>query len=238
MTLPILIPCYNNWKYVENMIRQLVRINPELAKWIKIMNNSSTCEETIQYLENCDYTVIQNVNNGPWVNRKINTHIWNKLPSKFILTDPDLQFHPDVPSNFIDILSELSDKYQAEKMGLALDISEPDTMIDKDTILFFENQYWKNLVENAPYEMYYAPIDTTFALINKNYEKTSIRVAGVFTVKHLPWYKENIIYTPEENYHYNKITAKYSSFSKVILQYLSSQKLDKKLADETTATTP
>jgi hypothetical protein len=225
MSIPILIPCYNNWKYVDNITKQLVAKNPDLASAIKIINNSSTCQATIQYLQNCEYSVSKNVNHGPWVSRTVNTPIWDKLPNKFILTDPDLQFHPDLPSNFIDILSELSDKYQVEKIGLALDISEPDTFIEKDKILQIENQYWKTSVPDSPFEAYYAPIDTTFALINKKYQRNSIRMAGVFTAKHLPWYKQNPIYTPEENLHYNTITTKYSSFSKTILEYLHSQKL-------------
>ena len=37
----------------------------------------------------------------------MNSNIYNSLPDKFILTDPDLQFNENLPNNFIEILIEL-----------------------------------------------------------------------------------------------------------------------------------
>ena len=244
MLIPILIPCYNNWKYVKRMIEELLNKNPSLK--IILINNSSTCPDTIRFLNTSSLKVIQNENHGPWVTSSQNAHIYKQMPDKYIVTDPDLELHPDLPSNFIDILSELSDKYQTFKIGLALDISEPKTMVDSEKILAHESQFWKAPVANAPYEMYYAPIDTTFALLNKKYEqqkmdKCSIRIAGVFTAKHLPWYIRNPVYTPRENYNYHKEATHFSSFSRTFVNYFDKhnllQKLEKELAEQTAATT-
>ena len=49
-------------------------------------------------------------------------------------------------------------------------------------------------IENDEYELYDSNLDTTFCLINNKYKGVNkcsgIRVAGNFTAKHLPWYKD------------------------------------------------
>ena len=70
----------------------------------------------------------------------------------------------------------------------------PSAYIGK-TIYEHEKQFWINKIEDSSYELYYEDIDTTFCLINKNHDSNcTIRIAGNFTAKHLPWYKENKIY--------------------------------------------
>ena len=149
MTIPIIIICYNNYKYVLNTIEQLRRINKEYYKNIQIVNNNSTCVHTIQFLNNLDINVIHNsTNNGPWITNTNNTHIYNSLPDKFILTDPDLQLNPKLPHNFIEILSELSDTYKTEKIGFALDIDDFEKMYKNTnythgkSIYEWEIQFW------------------------------------------------------------------------------------------------
>ena len=56
------------------------------------------------------------------------------------------------------------------------------------TICESQKQYWVNKIENNNYELYFSPLDTTFCLFNKNYTEQDIRIAGDFTMKHLPWY--------------------------------------------------
>ena len=60
----------------------------------------------------------------------------------------------------------------------------------------WESQFWNNKIIDKNYELYKANIDTTFCLINNNYINngtSNIRIAGEFTAKHLPWYKNYII---------------------------------------------
>jgi hypothetical protein len=65
-------------------------------------------------------------NNGYLVWKE--SFIYNNLPDKFIITDPDLEFNKNTPSNFIDIMISISDQYKSEKVGFALDLSESDKM--------------------------------------------------------------------------------------------------------------
>ena len=45
--IPILIICHNNHVYVDNMIKQLKKINKDYLSTITIINNRSTNSDTI-----------------------------------------------------------------------------------------------------------------------------------------------------------------------------------------------
>jgi len=148
------------------------------------------------------------------------------MPDKFILTDPDLEFNSNLPIHFIEELVALSNIYKSNKIGFALDISEPNKMYtgiyhnNKD-ICAWEAQFWSNKIPNSEYELYIANIDTTFCLINKRNTGNNIRVAGRFTAKHLPWYIDNQIFNVHDNYIVNTITTSVSTTSAVILSNIN-----------------
>lgn len=223
--IPILIICYNNYKYIENMLNQLLKINEKYYKNIIILDNLSTCIDTVHFLKNTNVKVIYNTENaGPHITAYNNKHIYDSLPDKFILTDPDLQFNENLPNNFIETLSNLSDIYKCEKIGFALDIEDFDAMYQTTyfkgmTIYEWENRFWQSEITNDNFQLYNAPIDTTFCLVNKNYSELNIRIAGNFTSKHLPWYKDNKVYTVYENYMANTVTTNISTISNVIIPY-------------------
>jgi FkbM family methyltransferase len=234
MDIPIIIICYNNYKYVKNTLLQIQKINKEYYKNIQILNNNSTCLDTIQFLKNVDVNVIDNSNNnGPWITDSINTHIYDSLPDKLILTDPDLKLNTNIPDNFIEILSELSDKYKTSKIGFALDISDYEKFYkDKKyfmgkSIYWAEYLNWQNKINDNNYELYEHLIDTTFSLMNKKYihNQYYIRIAGNFTAKHLPWYKKNELYNVYENYITNIDASEISTTSKIIVSYIENKYL-------------
>ena len=47
MDIPIIIICYNNYLYVKNTLKQILKINEEYYKNIQILNNKSTCLDTV-----------------------------------------------------------------------------------------------------------------------------------------------------------------------------------------------
>lgn len=241
MNIPIVIVCYNNYKYVENMVNQLIRVNKNLSQNIMILDNKSTCEETINYLKSIEQRVIWNSeNNGPWISLEKNKRIYDQMPKKFILTDPDLELNPNLPKNFVEILVNLSEQFRCERIGFALDISDSDKMFQTEycgglTIYDWESQFWRNKMRNTgtPYELYEAAIDTTFVLITKGYPTINIRVAGNFTAKHLPWYKDNKLFNIYENFiSNNKTTQKISTTSKNVLDYITNTYLKVSINDE------
>ena len=229
--IPIVIISYNNYKYVDNTIKQIVKLNEDYFASIIIMDNCSTCEETVDYLKNSPCKIIYNTNNnGPWVNSSRNSHIYNEMPDTFILTDADLQLNPKLPRNFVKILSNLSSKYECSKIGFALDISDYDKMFQglyfhSLTIYQWEKRFWEKKINDDTYELYAADIDTTFCIINKKYEENtlSLRIAGDFLAKHLPWYVENTILTDRELYRLYKRDSKYSTISRIVIPFLENK---------------
>lgn len=230
MNIPIVIICFNNYKYVENTINQIFSINKTYFDNIIIMDNCSTCPDTLEYLKNVKCKVVYNtVNKGPWVNAY--PEFYATLPDKFVLTDADLEFNKNLPTNFIDILSELSDKYNCYKIGFALDISDFDKMFqstyfDNTNIYEWESRFWLCKKYHKDYELYSAGVDTTFCIANKKYasefdrEYAFMRVAGNFTAKHIPWYIDNKIYNIYENYLLNETFNKFSSSNNMIVSYI------------------
>lgn len=228
--IPIIVICYNNYKYVENTLRQINKININYYKNILILNNCSTCQDTINYLKTVNCLVIHNKNNnGPWITKTHNHDLYNILPEKFIITDPDLEFNENLPNNFIDTLVQLSDYYKIFKLGFALDISDNNKMFQSNEYFYNLNIYdteiifWKDKFENNNYELYVANIDTTFCLINKLFveKNINIRIAGNFTAKHIPWYIDNKIYNIYENYILNESQTVISTIKKISLEYIN-----------------
>jgi hypothetical protein len=258
-SIPIVIICYNNYRYVENTLSQILKINKEYYNNIIILNNASTCEDTIEYLKKLGadssrasgVAIINNIGNfGPWIAADNNNHIYDILPDKFVLTDPDLKLNENIPSNFIDILATLSDKYKTTKIGLALDITDhsqfyPTTEYMANLSIYdWEKRFWKNKIDDPDYELYEADIDTTFCLINKRnlYESGSasassttgiqIRVAGDFTAKHIPWYIDNEIYNMYDNYAACINTTHISTISRIVKPYVENNYLQVRKNDQ------
>jgi len=228
--IPIIIITYNNYKYVENTIKQLIKINKDYENNIQILNNCSTCSHTIAYLKSLKYKIIENTgNHGPRVNKTDNKHIYDILPDKYILTDPDLEFNENMPSNYIEHLSKISDELNIFKLGLALDITDNDKFYQYKHPMFnlsiaeIEAHYWKNYFKHNDYHLYAAPVDTTFALYNKNAlnEKVDVRIAGAFTAKHMPWYIETKLFNLYENYMLYKDVPDWSSGAYFIRKYIN-----------------
>jgi hypothetical protein len=132
------------------------------------------------------------------------------LPEIFAYSDPDLQFSPTLPPDFLNILSSLAATYKVFKVGMALRI-DPDRQLtpqtkrrfktdpfpyrENMTVTEWESQHWRfPLLADGRLALYVAPIDTTFAVYRKsNYLGNffdAIRVSGDFDAIHLPWFPE------------------------------------------------
>ena len=233
MYVPIVIVSYNNYLYVKNTVEQLLQIDPAFAEHIIVMDNNSSDTNTIDYLNEAerDIRIVRNgSNDGPWLEPHVNAGLYNSLPTKFILTDPDLEFNKNLPKDFIQIMSDLSDKYCAEKIGFALSITDFSDMYNGayyqgKTIFENESLLWLKRIEES-YELYEAPIDTTFCLVNKAnmYTKRGFRIAGDFTARHLPWYRENQILTIYEQYTVYK-DSPISTISKIVNPFIQTNYL-------------
>lgn len=221
--LPVIIPCFNNPTYLRGMVEQLATVG--LGNLV-IVDNASQFGPHLELLRELEenHTVIhKNENAGP---RHLmqDTAFYETLPQHFCITDPDLAFHPELPSDFIQRLIDLTEAHQIGKAGFALDISEPEKMIqtayqigeERCRIWEWEAQFWQTPIEAAGEDpAYRALIDTTFAVYNKAFFRAerpleAIRVAGRFTARHLPWYREHQL--PPDEAAFYRATSKHSFY--------------------------
>jgi hypothetical protein len=195
--IPIVIICFNNHIYVENMARQIIANTPSYAANIIIMDNASTDLNTRAYLDSTPHRVIRNPSNqGPWINHNYNANVFNILPKRYILTDADLEFNKDMPTNFIDAMEEVMNFTGRWMVGFALKHDDCDI----PRIFKAEEPHWQNPLPHPTYQLYSADIDTTFALRDHTGYGGGIRMAGPFVMRHLPWYDEDGVMTTAEKY--------------------------------------
>jgi FkbM family methyltransferase len=221
---PVLIPAFNNESHVSGIIAQLRRHG---LNNLIVVDNASTSASFRSYLDTLSGSVrivSLSENRGP---RDIVAAAVNfaALPEMFCVTDPDLLLNPQLPDDFLAELLSISEQHKVGKVGFALDISDRDLMRDDEydiggqtfKIWEWEAKYWKEQVgaTRGGDPLFKAEIDTTFALYNKRYYRPeaqydAIRVAGVYTCKHLPWYKD-VGMTPAEEALYRS-TQKFSYY--------------------------
>jgi hypothetical protein len=149
---------------------------------------------------------------------------YEALPQHFCITDPDLEFNPALPGDFVPHLIDLTERYRVGKAGFATDISQPELMHQQQfqfgeehcRIWEWEAQSWKNPIATEDVDsLYLTRIDTTFAIYNKTFFDpadylAALRVAGRYTARHLPWYRDHRL-PPEEEAFY-RATSKHSFY--------------------------
>lgn len=206
--IPCFVVSYNNHVYVEQMVaqcnaRQLTPI---------ILDNASSDPDTQSSLARMHQSTAYVIKLERNLRHKVGFRpgIYEAMPEKFAYSDPDIKFSADMPQNFLDILFDLTDEYDVFKAGLALDLSVGrfnDEMVrhmyNHKTIPFeasysipdFEQAHWRFPLKNkAGRDVYFAAIDTTFAVYNKKRYRGAfmdgVRVAGSFSAIHLPWFPD------------------------------------------------
>lgn len=194
MTIPIVIINYNSLTFLKSFVFQI----HDLTDHIIILDNCSTYPPLLEYYEslkddeNVKFTIHRFSEN---FGHKVYYMKSELLPSIYFLSDPDLKL-PDISreelqNNFLNV----SERFNAHKVGCALDLDDCDRFIKGSYGQLFmscETGYYKNKINNdMGLELYTAPIDTTFCLVNQNISNDfHIRIGGDYKAKHLPWYQD------------------------------------------------
>lgn len=215
-SIPVVINSFNQPSYLRMMVNQLSALGIDN---LVIIDQASTSPELLSLLDELKqrYAVVKLAdNNGPhWF---FLSRFFELLPRRFAYTDADLLFSTQLKSGFIDTMDAALEDLSATKVGLALDISRPADMIDANfsiggqrySIQSWEAQFWQERVPSANgLEVYRAPVDTTFALYDRDRIKQEVdrmrphgrffcmdtpgsyRLGGEFVATHLPWMRDN-----------------------------------------------
>jgi FkbM family methyltransferase len=214
-SIPIVIPTFNSVTYLQAMLSQLRHRG---FQNIVVVDNASTFPPFLDYVSGIapEVAVIRlSENRGP---RDVFLDKKNlfALPQYFCVTDPDLEFNPSLPEDFLCELAVLTEEHRVGKAGFALDLSDRLLMREdefqigaaKYRIWEWEAQFWEHQVGSTSTgdEVYLAAIDTTFAVYNKRYfdpadHLKAVRVAGKYTCRHLPWYRNTGLSREEEDFY-------------------------------------
>lgn len=212
--IPIVIIAYNNLTFVKSFVEQCRRLTNKII----ILDNNSSYMKIHEYYDNLKNVEVRRLKQN--YGHKVYQTLANTLPSIYILSDADLLLHSEMPNDVIKHLIKISNRCQAGRVGLALDISDSDKFIQgngRKAIIDEQLLYNRDVIFDEDYKLFKADIDTTFVLINYNYDQSRrIRVAGMkgttnFTAKHLPWYddylKDNIPKDELESWKSNNISS-------------------------------
>lgn len=215
--IPCLIPAFNNPTYLRHTVSRLSRYG---GLKLFILDNASSYGPALEFYAEVEAglhgaaRVLQlGCNAGPRA-------AWRSLddmPQFFCITDPDLEFNPELPADFIGHLVDLTETFRIGKAGFALSLADRDLMLRGTfrhsegwmTIWDAEAKHWRVPLPDDPAigePLYLATIDTTFALYNKRYFDAdhpwdAIRVAGRYACRHLPWYVDNGLPAAEEAFY-------------------------------------
>lgn len=206
--IPVFINNRNRLYTLKCLVEWLRDKNVEIV----ILDNNSDYPPLISYYESLDCQVVHLGKNMG------NTAIyqWGKYmdyPGRFfIYTDSDLVPKEECPSDLIDHLIFLKQKYATKnKAGTSLEINDiPDFYPFKQNVLDWELKFW----QNEQNDFYEADVDTTFAAYDKlNYTgrnhcvSNCIRSKRPYVMRHFPWYNDMNNLSEEECYYLKSADA-------------------------------
>lgn len=189
--IPIIINNFNRLDCVKKLIYSLEKRG---YTNIYIIDNLSTYPPLLEFYEKCEYPVFRldrNLGkNALWLSR-----IYKKFRKDFfVYSDSDVVPIEECPDDFMLVFLDILKKHRfAQKVGFSLKIDDlPDCYSMKEDVVSYEQYFYRHKVSDL---LYYAPIDTTFALYrprakrrHANYNIEMYRTAYPYMARHLPWY--------------------------------------------------
>ena len=195
--VPIFITNRDRLGWVVSAVRDLKKLP---GAEVFIVDNASTYPPLLDwYATQAECRVFRlTENRGPRAAWSVKDEVIGESKN-YVVTDNDLDFST-LPTDTLEALATCLDQLpNIHKAGLALRIDDlPDTPNGR-TAREAEAKYWEpsRKIHSPTHELYDAALDTTFSMYRQHpaylgqYEP-AIRLAGGYTVRHLPWYQ-----TPE-----------------------------------------
>lgn len=207
MNYPIFLTNMNRLTTTKKMVEDLFRMNSNAD--ITIIDNASTYPPLLEWYKEIeeDVKIIRHdINRGPWC--FFYSYISSKVNSDYyVYSDADLELNPNMPNNWQEIMFDVIKRWN-RKASLALKLSDIPEGKLKNQILNHQNICWYKTEKS---DEYLAITDMTFTMDakDKGYRYESIRLAGNFECRHIPWYLDFDNISEEEIYYLNHINKKY-----------------------------
>lgn len=201
-SVPIIINNRNRLTFLKELVEWLEKAG---YKNVFILDNDSTYTPLLEYYKTCPAKVLFLKKNLGYKALWFSEYCDQFRGSYYVYTDPDVLPNASCPSNVIERLYDVLQRYpQFEKAGVALRIDDiPDHYSAKAEVMRIEKKWWKNEIGK---DIYDSPVDTTFALYRPlawgdAEDCRACRVAGDIIFKHQPWYENSAAPTPEDQYY-------------------------------------
>lgn len=200
--MPVFIICRDRVDGLKELVAWLEKHN---LKKIVFIDNDSVYPPLVEYFENTPYQVLKLYRNvghtSPW---KLSLTRTLAPEDFYIVSDPDVIPTEECPQDVIQHFLDIHKKhFMYMKVGFGLRIDDlPDHYPLKRSVIEWEEQFWKNKLEDGVFE---AGVDTTFAVykpFSYNYKlHPSIRTDFPYVARHLPWYADPAKISEEEKHY-------------------------------------
>lgn len=200
--LPIFINCRDRVDCLQRLVRWLLAAG---YRQIILLDNASTYAPLLAYYDRIQSRRVRVVRLGEnlghqalWTSGILE---WLDVRTPYVYTDPDVLPGEACPPRFLRAFAQQLALHPAiRKVGAAL-VYEDITYRDAEAIKDEEASYY-----HAPLggDAYFATVDTTFALyrnVRFYHRGPSIRMAGTYAFRHLPWYYD-YAHLPEDEQYY------------------------------------
>ena len=214
---PIFLICRDRLYYLQMLVSQLQSLG--YYHIIAIDNNSTYKPLLSWYKEKLFWVLHLPANLGNEISKVLWRMHWNRsthmteyirhFGGRYVLADPDTLFEANVPRNWLQHFWEIMDRHNVNKVGAALRLDDlPNHYAARKQVWQHECRFWReDLLVQKEKHVFWAPIDTTMALIRvfqrempASNPSCCLRVAGPYTVRHLPWYENSRWLLPDVSY--------------------------------------
>lgn len=194
MSVPVYVNTFNRLTTTRKLCEQITALDNAVPV---IIDNASTWERLLDWYQHCPFDVIRLTENmghhAPW---KCGA---TARPNEgfYCVTDCDLDLD-GIPGDLLDVLKKPLTSWDNPpvKSGVALRIDDLPPW--QTQVKEWESRFWKQRIADRFGEVrYWAPIDTTLAMYRSHTPVRvatkvagvrSVRTAGPYTARHVPWY--------------------------------------------------
>jgi hypothetical protein len=135
------------------------------------------------------------------------SNLWSTIDSDFyVYSDADLELNQEMPYNWQEIMLEYYNKHNGDlKIALSLRLDDiPDHYEFKDRVKAHQNVCWYPTEEENVYRAI-SDLQFCFDSKTKGHRYDSLRLAGKFMARHVPWYLDFNNIDEEEKYYIEHI---------------------------------
>jgi glycosyltransferase involved in cell wall biosynthesis len=184
---------------------------------IIIIDNESTYEPLLEWYKKTNAEVfINDVVETNFDNSTLYTLVKLQHPrfaditkEHYVYTDSDVVPIQENPENFIEDMIEVCNQFNLHKVGLGIKIDDlpQNNSWQTQKAIEIESKFLENKIPHEKFELYSAPVDTSFAVYAPNapalWGNNSFRMGGNHMARHYPFYYD-INNLPMDELHYIK----------------------------------